>query len=316
MPKILDSVHLRGVQFRFKPWVPSRSVLILILALLPKWSWAKVNVLVLGDSLSADRGSGLACNLKLDSQAYSYKIEAYCGYSPSNFVHANGTKVSSCGQYTRGENGKVSPTKIPLASLADLMTFQEGSKKADVVVVQLGTNYLDNQNVSTIRKQPAPLLLAILKFNPLAKILWLSPPVTKDKACLKNADLMFKSLQDAAQEVNQNRGREMVTVMDSRLYTNAKDLGGDRVHYRRTQWKWVEATQQAIRKLSQSFVVSTEPEGTPDPMPMLTTVRSPLPSIDEDPTPVPSLGPTTLPSSLASPLPGASVGSSPIPSGK
>lgn len=225
---------------------------------------ANTNVLFLGDSLSADKDTGIGRNLSLPPELFTLKVAAFCGYSPDNYTSATaqGKRSSPCGTFMRTEAGAVSPRHI-VPPLSDLMRFKQGSRIADQVVIQLGTNLYDgliNEKKISIQitAECERLLSAIFKINPNAKILWLAPPkifkLNGVKVAQVLTDLMFLSIQKAVDHYNEKVEPARVTVVDSRNFTDYPLFGGpaagDGVHFDSLQTRWLQKTEQSILELN------------------------------------------------------------------
>ena len=223
-------------------------------------AWAgSTNILFLGDSLSAS-SQGLGRNLHLPSD-YRLKVDAFCGYSPSNFARASGAgkKTSPCGQFVRDEDGTVRK-KAPIQPLSELMRFQAGSRSADIVVIQLGTNLFGGNRIvlSEIRRQCEPLLEKILSLNPNAKILWMAPPKTKKYDSLSQS--MHLAIEQVFKEFKAKHRENTLVLVDSRKYTDYPPTKprGDGVHFNKLQPRWQKATEDAIVRLQEGSGVDAQ----------------------------------------------------------
>jgi hypothetical protein len=216
-------------------------------------------VLYLGDSLSSNspgEGPGMAEALAaaLATNPYRLKIAAYCGFSPVQFTEATGQATSPCGTFTKGEDEAGSMQSVPLAPLRDLMIFSDGAP-ADVVAIQLGTNLygylLDGEaRPAEIMRQVRDLVGAVRALSPSARIVWLAPP-----------ELLLFGLWSPPRvvEVGEARKDEMLAaiqlgaapvarVIDSRPFTDARELGPDGTHYRVLQKRWLAEIQGEIER--------------------------------------------------------------------
>jgi hypothetical protein len=257
---------------------------------------AQTNVLFIGDSLSADRNSGLGRNLNLLTDRFTLKVESFCGFSPDNFTAATskGKMKSPCGAYTRSEEGLVQANedgrpfpKIVLPPLPQLMSFRGSSKKADIVVIQLGTNLYDDliedqkkggsRGRRQITEKCRGLMAAVLKNNPDAKILWMAPPKIwsyeygdpsrKVRISERLSDEMLGAIQLAASRFK-GKTKYSVSVIDSRPFTpdyppHGATVGGDGTHFDRLPEAWIRQTALAIESLAATPTLPEVPQNSP-----------------------------------------------------
>jgi hypothetical protein len=233
------------------------------------------NVLFIGDSLSDGQVTGLGRNLTLPSNEFRLKVAAFCGYRPLNYTNASavGKKPSICGHYMRNEDGSLNNGDLP--PLSTLMSFSGGSKKADIVVIQLGTNMYDTSTFASgsvssraVTIESATLLKKILSINPKAILLWLAPPKIWSfggrQVAASVSDSMFNAITAAVDATNSHAGSEIVGIIDSREYTDVPPHGykivhgkrksiGDGTHFGVLQQRWLAITTQSIEGIAKKL---------------------------------------------------------------
>jgi len=232
-------------------------------------------VLILGDSLSAVKGSGFGDQLDqmLRQQGYQSQVVAACGSSPSAFF---GEEVAStkCGYLRREVDGtedylsyaqnKKSPKEIP-----NLNAVTQGTNaNPDLVVIQQGTNlygHLLNSPVSpnAIKKQVRDSLISFHKKFPNRKCIWAAPPkITRydgKSVTVAHQRRMFELIQEAIQEyslrdLGRAQGNPVCEILDGTQFTQNPD-GSDGTHFFSKNPEWVNA---AYKKVEDMFGNSLE----------------------------------------------------------
>jgi len=238
------------------------------------------NVLILGDSLSANEPIGLASQVfeHLKSRHHVVAIGS-CGSSPRWYQSDIRPITTPCG-FLRKESDKA--PKISARHVTPkLETLAQ--KDLDLAVIQQGTNlygYLVGASKKTPAKAAQLIKSDVIKFltelahrSPKSQCLWVAPPkiakydghLVSDEA----SQVMFESIQLALEQFKNEKGYSC-SIHDSRMDTTAP--GGDGTHFSnsRQTMQWIKSVNEKVDRLlssqrtannSQEFL--TEDEASP-----------------------------------------------------
>src|SRR4051812_15277297 len=187
-------------------------------------------ILMIGDSLSAGP-FGEAVQQHLAQRFGPQNVAAYasCGSSPEHWLASEPPFYTKCGyrQSTPDQapvfrdfvNGK-SPRRTLTPKLESLVR----QHRPTVVVVQLGTNWMDRNLSDGQISSFADRFIAAARGSTVRQIIWIAPP---DSAALRTTQgRVHRLIQQAA-------ARDRFEVIDSRQLTHyvRGQTGGDGIHY-------------------------------------------------------------------------------------
>ncbi|MDQ2659572.1 MAG: SGNH/GDSL hydrolase family protein [Verrucomicrobiota bacterium] len=191
---------------------------------------ASTRVLMIGDSLSAGPfGEAVQQHLAAKFGPQNVAAFASCGSSPENWLEDEPGFYTKCGYrestpdkapiYRDFVNGKAPrPTLTP--KVEDLVRRYRPS----VVVVQLGTNWMDRNLTSSQISWTTHRFIDALRGSSVRQIIWIEPP--DSSAFRKTQGRIHLLLEQAA-------SRHRFDVIDSRQFTHyiPGRTGGDGIHY-------------------------------------------------------------------------------------
>src|SRR2546423_2253977 len=200
------------------------------------------SILMIGDSLSVGKfGEVIQMHLALKHRVAAY---ASCGSSPEHWLAGEPYFVTKCGYRQRTSDSDVftdwvsgrapRPTRTP--KLADLVR----KHKPTVLVVQLGTNWMDRNLSDEQMNDYLSRLVDEARRGTVEKIVWIAPP---DSSRLRKVQgRVHQLLRRAATRKN-------FDVIDSRNVTHyvVGKTGGERTHSNsESSQVWVRAIQRAL----------------------------------------------------------------------
>ena len=203
---------------------------------------APPSVLLIGDSLSVGRfGETVQAHLALKRRVAAY---ASCGSSPEHWLAGEAPFFTKCGYRERTAtsdifsdfvNGRAPrPSKTP--KLADLVR----KHKPTIVVVQLGTNWMDRSLSDEQMSNYLNRFIDEARRGPVEKIVWIAPP---DHSSLR------KTQGRVHQLIRRAATRKGFEVIDSRKVTHyvVGKTGGDGVHYNNESSEaWARGIQKEL----------------------------------------------------------------------
>ena len=200
------------------------------------------SILMIGDSLSVGKfGEAVQIHLALKHRVAAY---ASCGSSPEHWLAAEPAFITKCGYrqrtsdsdiFTDGGNGRAPrPTRTP--KLADLVR----KHKPTILVVQLGTNWMDRNLSDEQMTNYADRLVDEARRGTVEKIVWIAPP---DSSRLRKVQGRVHQL------LRRVATRKHFDIIDSRNVTHyvMGRTGGDGIHYNsESSEAWARAIQRDL----------------------------------------------------------------------
>lgn len=196
-------------------------------------------VLMIGDSLSvANFGEVLHDYLVSRFGAKNVSLYASCGSSPESWLGNEPDFVTRCGyreqtprkyEYDDFHDGKP-PTRKRTPKVEDLLV----AEKPTVVIVQLGTNWMDGLAAARSVKEPLyrdyarRFVTAIQKSPSVDRLIWITPP---DSSHFSSR--VQRTVESIIKEAVPRRS-DLVVSSGLTHYTPGKS-GGDGVHYNKEQ---------------------------------------------------------------------------------
>lgn len=207
-----------------------------------------IRVLVIGDSLSvANFGEILRDYLVSRFGEKNVALYASCGSSPESWLRSEPDFVTRCG-YREHTPRKVSyidfhdgrpPPHVRTPKVEDLLATERPS----IVLVQLGTNWMDGLTAAPSVKEPlyrdyAGRFVAAIRRSPsVERVVWITPP---DSSHFPKR--VQRTVESIIKDVVPRRG-DLVISSALTHYTPGKS-GGDGVHYNK------EASAEWARNVS------------------------------------------------------------------
>lgn len=213
---------------------------------------------MLGDSLSVSEfGEAMQCYLTDRFERKNVALYASCGSSPEHWLRNGPLYVTRCGyrelsptrEIVRDfEHGRP-PSGVPTPRLEDLLP----SLRPTIVIVQLGTNWMDAIAARKSRNDPRYCkilndFVSVLRCPPssVSQIIWVTPPdASRFSGEVKQT--VETLIEDAAR-------KDDFQIIDSRKmtrYVRGKS-GGDGVHYSSKEAKeWASKVTQELDRLVQ-----------------------------------------------------------------
>jgi lysophospholipase L1-like esterase len=200
------------------------------------------SVLMIGDSLSVGK-FGEVVQMHL---AKNHRVAAYasCGSSPEHWLSGEQDFVTKCGYRQRTSDSDIftdwvnghapRPTRTP--KLADLVR----KHKPTVLVVQLGTNWMDRNLSDEQMSEYLGRLVDEARRGPVEKIVWIAPP---------DSSRLRKVQGRVHQIIRRVAARKKFDVIDSRNVTHyvIGKTGGDGIHYNTAASEaWARAIQRDL----------------------------------------------------------------------
>lgn len=196
-------------------------------------------VLMIGDSLSvANFGEVLHNYLVSRYGEKNVSLYASCGSSPESWLRNEPTFVTRCGYrehtprrvaYIDFHDGKP-PARVPTPKVEDLLA----TEKPTIVIVQLGTNWMDGLTAAPSVKEPMyrdyarRFVSAIRKSRSVERLVWITPP---DSSHFRKP--IQRTVETIIKEVVPRRN-DLVISSELTHYTPDKS-GGDGVHYNKEE---------------------------------------------------------------------------------
>lgn len=200
-------------------------------------------VLVIGDSLSvANFGEVLRDYLVARFGEKNVSLFASCGSSPQSWLRAEPDFVTRCGfrEHTPRKNSYIDfhdgkpPPHVRTPKMEDLLA----SERPSIVIVQLGTNWMDGISAAPAKKEAedreiARRFVSILrKARSVERVVWITPP---------DSSHFNKRVQRTVESIIRDavpQRRDLVISSALTHYTAGK-TGGDGIHYNReTSAEW------------------------------------------------------------------------------
>ena len=201
------------------------------------------SVLMIGDSLSVGKfGEVVQAHLALRHRVAAY---ASCGSSPEHWLAAEPDFVTKCGYRQRTSDSDIfsdyvngrppSPRRTP--KLTDLVR----KHKPTIVVVQLGTNWMDrNLSDEQMTDYISRFVDEARRSGTVEKIVWIAPP---DSSRLRRTQGKVHQL------IRRAATRKGFDVIDSRNATHyvMGKTGGDGIHYNsESSEAWARGIQREL----------------------------------------------------------------------
>ncbi len=191
---------------------------------------ATARVLMIGDSLSAGPfGEAVQRHLATRFGPQNVAAFASCGSSPENWLADQPNFYTHCGYREVTPDGR--PVfrdfvngKRPRSTLTPKVEGLVRRYRPTVVLVQLGTNWMDRNLSDAQISRFADRFIRAVRAPGVQQIVWIAPP---DSAALrKRQDRIHRLIQAAAR-------RNRFEVIDSRELTSyiRGQTGGDGIHY-------------------------------------------------------------------------------------
>ncbi|MEY2550646.1 MAG: hypothetical protein QOG12_790 [Verrucomicrobiota bacterium] len=200
------------------------------------------SILMIGDSLSVGKfGEVVQMHLALKHRVAAY---ASCGSSPEHWLAGEPDFVTKCGYRQRTSDSDVftdwvngrppRPTRTP--KLADLVR----KHKPTVLVVQLGTNWMDRNLSDEQMNEYLNRLVDEARRGTVEKIVWIAPP---------DSSRLRKTQGRVHQILRRAATRKNFDIIDSRNVTHyvMGKTGGDGIHYNsESSEAWARAIQRDL----------------------------------------------------------------------
>lgn len=188
------------------------------------------HILFIGDSLSVG-AFGEAVQQQLARKFGPSNVAAYasCGSSPEHWLQNEPAFYTKCGYrestpdrppiFSGFVNGK--PPKATRTPKLETLVRRH---RATIVVVQLGTNWMDRNLSDEQISSYLDRFIAAARTGPVRQVIWIAPP---DSSALARAQGRIHRL------IQQGAKRRNFEVIDSRELTNyvPGTTGGDGIHY-------------------------------------------------------------------------------------
>jgi len=192
-------------------------------------------VLVIGDSLSVGNfGKTLDDFLVSHFKREYVALYASCGSSPEDWLRAEPDFVTKCGyrertksreEYIDWQNGKP-PRRVRTPKVEDLIVKHEPT----VVVVQLGTNWMDGLAAAESLKEPkyrafaVRFVTALFSSKTVRQVIWVTPP---------DSSHFSRHVQSTVYDIIRDAAGHRVQLIDSRKLTHYRSgvTGHDGIHY-------------------------------------------------------------------------------------
>ncbi len=186
-----------------------------------------MRVLMIGDSLSAGP-FGEAVQQHLAQKYGPQNVAAYaaCGSSPEHWLAAEPGFYTRCGfrEAAPGRRPFYTDGKSRQRILTPKLETLVARHRPRVVIVQLGTNWMDRDLSDAQISAFADRFIAAARGPSVRQIIWIAPP---DSSALRNRQGKIHRLIQAA------AARDRFEVIDSRQLTRyiPGKTGGDGIHY-------------------------------------------------------------------------------------
>jgi hypothetical protein len=201
------------------------------------------SILMIGDSLSVGKfGEVVQMHLALKHRVAAY---ASCGSSPEHWLAGEPDFVTKCGYRQRTSDSDIfsdwvnghAPRPVQTPKLANLVR----KHKPTVVVVQLGTNWMDrNLSDEQINDYLGRFVDEARRSGTVEKIVWIAPP---DSSRLRKTQGRIHQL------IRRAASRKGFDVIDSRNVTHyvTGKTGGDGIHYNsESSEAWARGIQREL----------------------------------------------------------------------
>ncbi|HVF71909.1 MAG TPA: SGNH/GDSL hydrolase family protein [Chthoniobacterales bacterium] len=200
------------------------------------------SVLMIGDSLSVGKfGEVLQAHLALKRRVAAY---ASCGSSPEHWLAGEPDFFTKCGYRERTSTSDIfsdfvnghAPRASRTPKLADLVR----KHKPTILVVQLGTNWMDRNLTDEQMNQYLGRFVDEARRGTVDKIVWIAPP---DSARLRKVQGRVHQL------IRRAATRKGFDIIDSRNVTHyvMGKTGGDGIHYNsESSEAWARGIQREL----------------------------------------------------------------------
>jgi len=200
------------------------------------------SVLMIGDSLSVGKfGEVVQAHLALKHRVAAY---ASCGSSPEHWITGEPDFYTKCGYRERTSNSDVFSDfvngRAPRSALTPKLAALIRKHKPTVLVVQLGTNWMDRSLTDEQMNDYLNRFVNEAKRGTVEKIIWIAPP---DSARLRKVQgKVHRLIRGAA-------SRKNFEIIDSRNVTHyvLGKTGGDGIHYNsESSEAWARSIQREL----------------------------------------------------------------------
>jgi len=200
------------------------------------------SILMVGDSLSVGK-FGEAIQNHLEKK---YPVAAYasCGSSPEHWLRNEPDFYTKCGyrQHTAKSDMLVDFVngRAPRRVLTPKLEFLVEKHKPTIVIVQLGTNWMDRALTDEQMESYLDRFIKAAKRGVAKKVVWITPP---DSYRLSKVQGRVQGLIRRASK------RDHFEIIDSREVTHYKmgKTGGDGIHYNNeSSQAWAEGIQKDL----------------------------------------------------------------------
>jgi len=211
---------------------------------------APPSILMVGDSLSVGK-FGEAVQTHFEAKKYQVAAYASCGSSPEHWLRGEPDFYTKCGYRQHTANGDIFTDWVngrpPRRTLTPKIESLIERHKPTIVIIQLGTNWMDRSLTLPQMEGYLHRLMKAAKRAPVKKVVWITPP---DSSKFRSVQGKFRQLiRDVARD-------ESVSIVESRTHYKMGKTGSDGIHYNtESSQEWA----QQIQKDLDSKVVPPEP---------------------------------------------------------
>lgn len=200
------------------------------------------SILMIGDSLSVGKfGEVIQTHLE---KKYPVAAYASCGSSPEHWLRDEPDFYTKCGyrQHTAKTDKFIdfAHGHAPARTLTPKIDRLVETHKPTVVIVQLGTNWMDRSLTDEQMDSYLDRFIKAAKRRPGTKVIWIAPP---DSSRLRKTQGKVHALIRRASK------RDGFQVIDSRDVTHyiVGKTGGDGIHYNsEASQAWAESIQKRL----------------------------------------------------------------------
>ncbi len=199
------------------------------------------SILMVGDSLSVGK-FGEVIQTHFEQKNYPVSVYASCGSSPEHWLRGEPDFYTKCGYRQHTGNSDVfsdfvngrPPRRTRTPKIESLIE----KLKPTVVIVQLGTNWMDRSLSEPQMESYLHRFLKAAKHAPVRRVIWITPP---DSYRFRNVQGRFSQL---IRDVAKN---EQVLIVESKTHYKMGKTGNDGIHYNaESSQAWAQQIQKDL----------------------------------------------------------------------
>jgi lysophospholipase L1-like esterase len=201
---------------------------------------APPSILMVGDSLSVGKfGEVVQGHLE---KKYAVTAYASCGSSPEHWLREEPNFYTKCGYRQHTANSDVFIDfvngRAPRPTLTPKLESLIEKHKPTVVIVQLGTNWMDRSLTEPQMESYLHRFIKAARRTPVKKIIWITPP---DSYRFRNVQGKVRQL------IRRVAAGDDVAIVESRTHYKMGKTGSDGIHYNgEASQEWAQQIQKDL----------------------------------------------------------------------